>query len=586
MKKFYLLFSLLLTATLCFGQKTTQHTCYKGLVFTVKNYGYKRDLKAYAWGIQVKNTYNKPVSFRYYLFVGDEPQNTNPNGGTVVLDLDPGQSWTNDYGELFALLKNSESSQYTIAVRDVCFKGSNCYENGYFDCDGNQTIGGRKRSGTVSQQSNNSTNAQDDNVTESQTGQTQQNIMALISKKNNLCDELRKAVEESGITSPTYDQYCVNAASLQYTINDQPRLLNEIAAMENGLNLLNKQQEQKKHEEEEKKRIEAEKQKRFDDLISQGDHAYDSKSYDKAMAYYTQAKNEAMNEGQRNLAIQKYNQAFEAKRTAERYQRVESVKQKDKTEDATYVATAGAVAGMMSILRDDYLHNGFDVKFLVGLGYAQTPMVTNQNNTYAVLASYADKAAYPTVDFGLKFEILNNKPINVNLRGLFSAGLNAFETGVNGIYTVAGVDGGIQFWYKTATRFKLFADVGWYERTGERTRDHDAISGGTSATDDVREGKYKYAVLRIGFGPMLHFRRDGRETWIKPGVYFDQLSFAKQDAPKMLFALNMNIQSSIVIEAIYGSDYPVAGTINYPSSFIPAKQDYFSVKIIKQGKFW
>jgi hypothetical protein len=165
-------------------------------------------------------------------------------------------------------------------------------------------------------------------------------------------------------------------------------------------------------------------------------------------------------------------------------------------------------------------------------------------------------------------------------------GLSAFETGVNGTYTAAGVDGGIQFWYKTMTKFKLFADLGWYKRTGDKKRDQDAVSGGNSATDNVREGKYNYSVLRMGFGPMLHFRNNGRETWIKPGVYFDKLSFARADKPKMLFMLNMNINSSILLEASYASDYLPAGTISYPNAFKPAKQDYFTFKIIKQGRFW
>ena len=54
----------------------------------------------------------------------------------------------------------------------------------------------------------------------------------------------------------------------------------------------------------------------------------------------------------------------------------------------------------------------------------------------------------------------------------------------------------------------------------------------------------------------------------------------------MSFALSANIESEIIIEASYSKNYPVAGTINYPSAFTFDNQNYFSVKIIRQGKLW
>lgn len=62
--------------------------------------------------------------------------------------------------------------------------------------------------------------------------------------------------------------------------------------------------------------------------------------------------------------------------------------------------------------------------------------------------------------------------------------------------------------------------------------------------------------MRLGFGPMLHFRDGSRETWIKPGVYFDMVSFAKEDKSTMSVSLNANIRSGITIEATYSKDYP------------------------------
>lgn len=322
-------------------------------------------------------------------------------------------------------------------------------------------------------------------------------------------------------------------------------------------------------------------QKRFDNLIVQGDNAFGSKNYDNAMGYYMQAQNTALTDEQKSKAKEKYSRASEARQTEIRGQRVAAAKNQDNTEDVAYTAAAGAAIGAMSLINDGYTHRGFSGKFQVGVGYDQTPMVTN-----AAAASHTDKVAYPTIDFGLKLEILNNKPVNINLRGLYSVGLHAFETGVSGTHVIIGVDGGLQFWYKTTTKFKLFADFGWYHRVGDRKRDQDAVNGGESATDDVREGKYNYKVVRFGFGPMLHLRDGGKETWLKPGVYFDKLSFAKDDKPTLLVALNANIKSAINIEAAYGKDYPAGGTANFPGAFTADKQNYFSIRIIRQGKLW
>lgn len=328
-----------------------------------------------------------------------------------------------------------------------------------------------------------------------------------------------------------------------------------------------------------------EKQQKFNSLITQGDEALKSRNYDGAINYYLQAQNMADNDAQKSQATQKYNQAYEAKRAAARATRVAGANERDKAENTAYTTVAGSAVGAMSLLKDGYTHRGFSGKFQLGLGYSQMPMVTNLKSDY-VEASYADKASYPTIDFGLKFEMFNNAPVNLNVRGLYAVGLHAFETGVSGAHAVAGVDGGIQFWYKTTTKFKLFADVGWYQRTGDKKKDQDAANGGSTATDEVWEGKYNYQVMRFGFGPMLHFRNKGRESWIKPGVYFDKVSFAKEDKPALLFLLNININSSFIIEAGYGKNYPVAGTANYPNAFIADSQDHFSIKILKQGKLW
>lgn len=438
-----------------------------------------------------------------------------------------------------------------------------------------------------SQNNNQNSQGADQNNSQNNFKTIDAQINEKLEMKADLCLKLSKTSTQSSICNKTATDYMTGLTGTDSQISNRKHtILSEIGTDISELESLLRQSAEKQMVAEKKQKDADEQQKKFDGLITQGDNAFTSRNYDNAMGHYSQAQNIALNDTQKNTAQQKYNQANEAKLTLARTQRVTESKERDKTEDAAYTAVAGATMGAMSMLKDGYTHRGFSAKIQLGVGYDQTPMITNQNNTNAAFASYTDKVSYPAVDFGLRFEILNNKPVNVNLRGVYSLGMHAFETGVSGLHTVTGVDGGVQFWYKTVTKFKLFADFGWYQRTGERTRDQDAVNDGETATDDVREGTYKYEVMRLGFGPMLHFRDGGKETWIKPGVYFDKISFAKKEKPTMVFSLNANIKSSIIIEVAYSKDYPVGGTITYPDSFTGAKQDYFSIRIIRQGKLW
>jgi hypothetical protein len=588
MKKLYFLFIILLVTTCCFGQNwgdgktnwsnSIQAPCFSNLSFAFMSQGYVPSVNAYAYNWRIENKSTKRVSFSIqpWIISADNKYKEKMLGGLFVLD--PGETYTHTTGYNKVLPKGSSAEFHIYSYSDE--KGGPSYDcrDGQKICFSNCNVPNAV-----------SSNQQGNNITVNQTNTKSINdqIDARLQKKDDLCSQLSKTNTQSSICNKTSADYMTGLTGTETQVNNRKyTILADINADIYELESLLRQASEKQKAAEIAQQEAEVKQKKFGDLITQGDKSFNNKSYDYAMGYYTQAQNMATNDGEKNIASQKYNQAAEAKRTAARTTRVAEVKQKDKTEDATYTAAAGSAAAVMSMLNDGYTHSGFSAKFQMGVGYDQTPMITNQNNSNAAAASYADKASYPLVGIGLKFEILNNAPVNINLGGIYTAGLHAFETGITGVHTVIGGEGGIQFWYKTATKFKLFADFGWYQRTGERKRDQDAVTGGTSATDDVREGKYNYNVIRFGFGPMLHFRKGGRETWIKPGVYFDKVSFAKEDKPKMLFSLKTNIASSIIIEATYSQNYPVAGTISYPNAFHVANQDYFSIKLIRQGNLF
>lgn len=117
-----------------------ENDCYRSFAFTVKNYGYNQDGKFYSWGVSVKNNYSKAVQLRYKLIVG----NDNTQIGTLTTYIKPGETYSNDFGKVKAIIVNNNSDQFKIEVSEVCFEGQDCRKNGYLDCNGRQRSGNNK----------------------------------------------------------------------------------------------------------------------------------------------------------------------------------------------------------------------------------------------------------------------------------------------------------------------------------------------------------------------------------------------------------------------------------------------------------
>lgn len=118
-----------------YNDRAYQNECYKNFAFTVKNYGYNKDGKFYSWGVAVKNNYSKAVQLKYKLIVG----NDNSQNGTLTYYIKPGETYSNDFGKVKAIIVNNNSDQYKIEVSEVCFEGQDCNKNGYVDCNGKQS---------------------------------------------------------------------------------------------------------------------------------------------------------------------------------------------------------------------------------------------------------------------------------------------------------------------------------------------------------------------------------------------------------------------------------------------------------------
>ncbi|WP_259016638.1 hypothetical protein [Emticicia fluvialis] len=360
---------------------------------------------------------------------------------------------------------------------------------------------------------------------------------------------------------------------------------------------LQQQEALRKQQEEEKKRYEAEQERirkekearyaRYSAAIQNGDNALKSGNYESAMTYYNQAKSLAQDPDQARIANERYTQAFEAKKTAERKVRVEKQQKVDKEENAQFAGMAAGTVGLMSAMKDRYIERFFAAKVQLGLGIEDLPMYTNNTSAYAVNKTYIQKFAMPTFHVGLKATLFNNKGVSWHINPLFNLAFPALSPGKSGAYSDYGGTSSLMMGLKHDSKWKLFAEGGWLHKDGSFTYDADAANGGTTATDDVRKGTLKYDVLKYGGGIAFYSLLDDVETIIRPAVYFERPSFFAADKkPVMSFNLFMNIYSAFIIDISYSPDYFIGGQVNFPGTVTPEKTSYFSVKLIRQGRLY
>ncbi|MEA5401958.1 hypothetical protein VB776_03450 [Arcicella sp. DC2W] len=536
--------------------------------------GFALNYQVHMW-FEVRNNNNKTVSYTFNLLdskdkvhFGDK-HTTNPGETTRFV-----HKMSGDYIKKW----QPKDIVYTTTGRPVCEK-------------------------EVTQQVNNQNNPSNDSQKANQTS-SQTNIMELISKKNNLCEEFNNLIKNGGNANPTFVDLCTGNQS-NYSINDHARLNNEIARLESAISIMNKQTEGKTKTQEEQQRKQNELQKRqqeeqerirkaqeakraqFDGAIQNGDNALNSKQYDNAMSYYSLAKNYAQNSNESTFAQNKYNQAFEAKKTAERQVRVAKQQEKDKKENLEYAGLATSVGGMMALLNDSYSYKWYAMKFQAGLGYENFPIYSNNASQYHVNNSYIESFTLPTFHMGFKSGFFNNKGVSFMLNPLLNAGFSALSAGTSGGYVEYGSTATLYLSHKSRSKFKVFAEGGYFNREGNYSYDADAANGGNSATDDVRKGTFKYDIMKYGGGFMYHLIYDGKETYMRPAVFFEKPSFfTKDDKPVLNFNFQVNISSEIIFDFNYSTDYFIGGDVTYPTTLQSEKMKYFSIKIIKQGKLY
>ena len=333
-----------------------------------------------------------------------------------------------------------------------------------------------------------------------------------------------------------------------------------------------------------------EKQEQYNSYIQQGDEAMGKEDYSNAMNSYQNAQSYATTDSERSSAQQKYNQAFEAKKSAERKERIADHQLTDDQENVAYAATAGAAITAMSLMQDTPSEGFTSGKIFIGLNIEQVPLISNNTSSYHTNKSYLETPLTPGFDFGLTLGIANNKKISVYLTPRFSYGLNALTTGTSGSSFEYGGTAMIRGNWNREFPLKLYAEAGYFKRNADFHYDADASaasSGVTSATDDVRDGEYNYSVLRYGGGIMFHQIDDEEEYMVKGGVFFDKPSFfPKETKPVIGFSLQGLYNKLGSLEIYYSPNYFIGGTLLYPSTLEKENKSYFGIKFTRTGKLW
>lgn len=290
------------------------------------------------------------------------------------------------------------------------------------------------------------------------------------------------------------------------------------------------------------------------------------------------------------LQLKKYNQAFEAKKTAERKIRVAEQKKRDEQENITYASGLTATAGAMALLQDKPSLGFTSGKIYLGLNMDQIPMISNNTNSYHANKSYVEAPFRPGFDLGLIFGIANNKKVSIYLNPKLSYNISAFAAGVSGGSVEYGGNALIRGNWNKEFPLKFYAEAGYFKRVGDYHYDADAAaqsSGATTATDDVRDGEYNYSVIRYGGGLMLHQVDDPEEFYVKAGVFFDKPSFYPNGIkPNLGFTLQGMYNQIGSLEFYYSPKYFIGGTAMYPSTLERTDKSYFGIRFTRTGRLW
>ncbi len=326
-----------------------------------------------------------------------------------------------------------------------------------------------------------------------------------------------------------------------------------------------------------------EKQAQFEKYMTDGDNYLSSENYNSAINSYSNAVNSATNTSESSRAQNALAAAQKAKADADRKIRVAEKQAVEKSQNEATTAAVTGFAGAMALVKDNYSNGKFAAKFQVGLGYGSMPLIVNSTKQVKSTIKSNNQILF---HMGFNLTLFNKKGINFELKPSLGIGLSSFQKGTDGGSEEYGGTGILWLAPKAKSTFKVFAEGGYFFKNGTYNYDEDVAIGPTSATDNVEKGEFKYKLLRYGGGFKISFVNDDNlESYIKPGIFLETPSFfSKTTKPTMVFNLQAYILSNALIDFSYSKNYFIPGNLDYAGNLKKENKDYFSIKIIRQGK--
>ncbi|MBS1571301.1 MAG: hypothetical protein JST62_02745 [Bacteroidetes bacterium] len=644
MKKYLLLATIILQTTFLFGQSSdwgpwTNVSCFRGIQYSVLNKGYSKITNSYWWNVRWRNNYNEPVSFDGEVIIDGENSLHGRFGA-----IKPGG--IEHYTEL---PYKSSSTHFTVRVNSVCFSTSwaGCSESlegwpNYAECD----------NGTPNYKFNKKvTNNNSPTNSSSNSSNSSENLPDLVREINEKCSKLQQLIQEknNGNVTGSYNSICAvnktwdksqipslkiaigkinndieNLNGKKSTSEDLSQLVNELNGLCSEIGSINSPTavsvgktncpsgqvyDQKdiprlktqinniknalgasKKEEENIKRLAEEQKEKYNSAIEKGDSAMQNGDYASAMSYYQNAQQYASTDSEKSIAQQKYNQAFEKKKDAERKERIEKQKKTDDNENIAYASASAATISAMSLFEDSPSLGFSSGKIYMGLNMEKIPIISNNTSPYHINKSYIEAPLRPGFDMGLIVGIANNKKISLYINPKFSYNLSALSEGTSGGNMEYGVSALLRGNWNKDIPWKLYIEGGYIKRVGSFHYDADAAaksSGATTKTDDVRDGEFNYSVIRYGGGIMFHTIEDDDEYVVKAGVFYDKPSFFPKDVkPVIGFTLQGMMSSLGTLEINYSPNYFIGGNLLYPSMLEKENKSYFGIKFTRTGRLW
>lgn len=557
-----------------FGQKSTSFgpwitmKCFSGIQVRSRLTEYNSSAKKYHYYYEMKSTYNQKVYFNYKFDGG-----AGLDGRT---SLNPGEISTGAGNWTFGISKNGleiEIDKVRFGNQDYApCKGRE--SSVYAECDKRSSTPNWPPNCGGSDQTNIQASNTDNSNAQGASGSGAANVQAKLDAIQVYIDKIPGDDSESQAIIRDATNIINNSSTSEQTkVNQLEPLLTRARNRANQL-VTNKEKEDKAG---------SERDSNFKSYYEKGMANYSSKNYDGAINNLQTSLNYAVNDQQKTHVQDWIAKIREEKRLeAEAAARKVRIEEKQKQEAATNAAVAGGVAafgGLMALLQDDYTDKPFAVRAQIGLGAENMTMSMVETATAKELVQSAVTANFL---IGFNFSLFNNRAISLHLNPYFDLGVVTLQTGYTGTSVKYGGNAILQLGIKKDHAFKFFAEGGYFQKSGTLDYDKDVATGGTTATDYLTKGAFDYSVLRYGGGIMLHGEADKGEVRIKPGLFFEEFSFAK-GRRVMSANLHVNIMSQIIVELIYSRNYVIPGGVVNPRNFAPENKDFWSVKLIRQG---